>query len=166
MRNYRNFEPSAPRLERVEDDHRGHGEQPKHRKPIHASTLFTRSILIRDHRAMDKNTKEQGENRLCIRLQITSSKVLAFFQPPAAATDGRLAIDYRRAAATKRPRHAYDEPKIVPTTAVVCLVDPHVGTQQTDKKRDRRDEPVPKAGPEAGGCCSWDLESRAWSPYR
>jgi hypothetical protein len=80
--------------------------------------------------------------------------------------DGRLAIDYSRAAATKRPRHADDEPEIVPTTAVVHLVDPHFGTEQTDKKRYRRDEPVPKAGPEAGGRCSWDLESRAWSRYR
>jgi hypothetical protein len=77
-----------------------------------------------------------------------------------------LAIDYSRAAATKRPRHADNEPEIVPTTAVVRLVDPHVGTEQTDDERDRRDEPVPKPGPEAGGRCSWDLESRAWSPHR
>src|SRR4029077_5496036 len=77
-----------------------------------------------------------------------------------------LAIDNCRAAAAKRPRHADDEPEIVPTTAVVCLVDPHVGSEQADEKRYRRNEPVPKAGTEAGGHCSWDLESRAWSRYR
>jgi hypothetical protein len=77
-----------------------------------------------------------------------------------------LAIDYCRAAATKRSRHTDDEPEIVPTTAVVCLVDPHVGTEQTDEKRYRRDEPVPKARPKAGARCSWNLESRAWSRYR